>query len=476
MTQHNTLDGREKPGLDLQPARVLTLGLGVAVGLWMVWFGLSLPGLHLPQAVVVPAVLVSWLVFALLGARFARPGLAVATLAGVLTAAVSLMAFASTLVEQPDPSLFADGVSPLKPSAWLFGAGFVVLGGVMGAVGAILAGAASRRPSLPDAIDNPWISRLAVVVAASFIPLVLLGGIVTSTESGMAVRGWPDTFGANMFLYPKSLQSHPRIFLEHSHRLFGTLAGFCTLMLWLVTVFSPGVRGRFGLWTTGLLVAVVVQGLVGGFRVVENSPILGALHGAFGQVIMAFAATLALWMSPWYRLLPTLAGVRTRSVRVILTATLHTSLLQLVLGSIYRHLRRDGNPGASHVLFTHMGLAFVVVAFAILAGAALTKFSREHRAEIQPVAGRVRWIGIGILVFVGLQFMLGWAALLGVMTADTREGIPTADELAGAAPVPLAEAVTATIHQFNGAIYLVLVMLGWAWARRLHKASRAGGA
>ncbi|MDQ7012697.1 MAG: COX15/CtaA family protein [Planctomycetota bacterium] len=476
MTKHNTVEAHGKPGLDLQPARVLTLGLGVTVGLWMVWFGLSLPALHLPQAVVVPTVLVAWLAFTMLGARLARPGLPVATLAGVLTALVSLMAFASTLVEQPDPALFADGVVPLKPTAWLFGLGFVVLGGVMGAAGAALAGAASRRPSLPDALDNPWLSRLAAVVAASFVPLVLLGGMVTSTESGMAVRGWPDTFGANMFLYPKSLQSHPRIFLEHSHRLFGTLAGFCTLTLWFVVVLNPSARKRFGAWTTGLLVAVVIQGLVGGYRVVENSPVLGALHGAFGQVVMAFAATLALWMAPRYRDLPSLAGLRTRPLRLLATAALHTSLLQLVLGSIYRHLRRDGNPGASHVLFTHIGLAFVVVTFAILAGAALSRFAREHREQMMSVAARVRGIGTGILVVVGLQFVLGWVALLGVMTADTREGIPTADELAGATAVPLAEAVTATIHQFNGAIYLVLVMLGWAWARRLHRAARAGEA
>ena len=472
MPEIPAVSGTVKPGFDLAPPRLLALSLGVTVGLWTLWFGLHLPGLSLSPKAVGPIVLVGWLVLSFVGARLTRPGIPGAALAGLLTALISLMALGSALVEQPDPSRFADGVAPLRPAAGLLGLGFLATGAAIGALGSVLAGRSAPSPSLPDPIADPWPCRLAIVVAASFLPLILLGGIVTSTESGMAVHGWPDTFGANMFLYPISLMSQPRIFLEHSHRLFGSLAGLATVMLWLVVVFPPGLRRRFGLWTTGLLLAVIVQGLVGGFRVVENNPYLGSLHGAFGQVVMAFAATLALWMSPRYRGLAALTGIRTRPLRIIATAAFHTSILQLVLGSLFRHLRRDGNDGATHVLFTHIGLAFVVVTMAILAGAALSKFAREHRERLLPVAGRMRAIGIGIIVVIGLQFVLGWVALMPIMTADARGPVPTADQLADAAPVPLAEAVTASIHQFNGAIYLTLLMLGWAWARRLHRASR----
>ena len=460
------------PGFDLAPPKILALSLGVTVGLWTLWFGLHLPGLEVGPKAAGPIVLVGWLGLSVIGARLTRPGLPGAAVAGFLTALVSLLALGSALVEQPDPSRFADGVAPLRPAAGLLAVGFLLTGGAVGALGCIISGRSSRTPSLPDPVADPWPCRMAIVVAASFLPLVLLGGLVTSTESGMAVHGWPDTFGANMFLYPISLMSQPRVFLEHSHRLFGTLAGLATLALWLVVVIGPGLRRRFGLWTTGLLLAVIVQGLVGGFRVVENNPYLGSLHGAFGQVVMAFAATLALWMSPRYRMLAPLPGIRTRPLRVIATAAFHTSILQLVLGSLFRHLRRDGNDGATHVLFTHIGLAFVVLTMAILAGAALSKFAREHRERLLPVAGRIRGIGVGIVVVIGLQFVLGWIALFPIMTSDARGAVPTADRLTEAVPVPLAEAVTATMHQFNGAIYLTLLMLGWAWARRLHKAAR----
>lgn len=458
-------------GLDLSPAKVLSLGLGVAVALWILWFALHLPGLALPPVVVGPAVLVGWTLFAGVGARMVRPGLAGAAAAGFVTALVGLAAFGAILVEQPDPARFAEGRVPLRPAAGLLTLGFLLTGTVLGLVSAVAAGAAARRPSLPSAIDDPWPARLAAVVAASFLPLVMLGGAVTSTESGMAVPGWPDTFGANMFLYPVSLMSQPRIYLEHSHRLFGTLAGICTVGLWLVVMLGPTTRRRYGIWVTALLVTVIIQGILGAQRVVLNNPFLGAVHGAVGQVVLAFAATLALWMTPRYRHLRSLEGLRTRPLRVFTTAALHISIAQLVLGALFRHLRRDGSEGAWHVIFTHIGLSFIVVALAILAGAVLMRFVREHGDRIRPVAGQIRGIAIGIHAVIGLQFLLGWIAFLAVLSADRREGVPTWEQLSDATPVPLSEAITATLHQFNGAIYLLLVMLAWAWARRLHRAS-----
>src|SRR5690606_35115650 len=60
-----------------------------------------------------------------------------------------------------------------------------------------------------------------------------------------------------------------------------------------------------GLWVTqarrdwlrwlglGLLGMVIVQGLMGGFRVTENSLFLAAVHGVFGQIVLAAAVLLA---------------------------------------------------------------------------------------------------------------------------------------------------------------------------------------
>ena len=472
--RHQVKSKYDNPGFNLDCNRVLSLGLGVAVGVWIVWFVLNTPGMNLPPGMVGPGVTVAWLLLATLGARWARPGLAGAVLAGLLTAAVSLMAFGSVLVEQPDPGAYAEGAAPALPAAPLLALGFLAFGAAVGGAGAALARATKATPPVTEPPGDPWLSRLAAVVAVVYIPLVLLGGLVTSAEAGMAVRGWPDTFGANMFLYPISLMSQPRIFLEHSHRLFGMLAGIATLLLFLRVMLDPGARRQFGVWTAPLFVAVCVQGLLGGLRVVQNNPYLGALHGAFGQVVLAYAAVLALWMSPMYRSVRTIAGdIVTRPLRMLTTGALHISLFQLLLGAMYRHLRRDESPGSFHVLLTHAAVSFAVVVFAILAGSVLLKFSREHRDQLSPVAGRIRCNGIAMHALVALQFALGWVAFIIVTTADKREGgVPTADQLGQAHAVPLAEVLVGTAHQVNGAAFLVAAMLGWAWGRQIHKAAR----
>lgn len=468
--QENTK--HEVSGFSLAPVRVLSLGLAVAVGLWTAWFALHLPGLNLPPAGMGPAVIIAWIVFATLGARMARPGLSGAILAGLVTAAVSLMALGSILVEQPDPAAYTEGQAALRPTAALIAAGFLIVGGIIGAAGAFLARVAKSEIDLPTIGIDPWPARLAWVVMVSYIPLILLGGLVTSSESGMAVRGWPDTFGANMFLYPISLMSQPRIFLEHSHRLFGSLAGLATLLLWLVIMFGPGTRRKFGIWTTALLIAVSLQGVLGGQRVVLNNTALAALHGAFGQVVLAYAAVLALWMSPSYRRVRELkGGIATRTLRVFTTGALHISFLQLVLGAMYRHMRRGDSPGSFHVLLTHMVVAFGVVTFAILAGSILLRFAREHRTQLEGVAGRLRATGIALFVLISVQFLLGWIALIAVMMSASRGEVPTADQLAEAVPVPWGELIVVTAHQANGAAFLVLAMLAWGWGRRLHKAA-----
>ena len=51
---------------------------------------------------------------------------------------------------------------------------------------------------------RPWLHRLAVLTAVTTFILICMGGLVTSTDSGLAVPDWPTTFGYNMFLYPLS--------------------------------------------------------------------------------------------------------------------------------------------------------------------------------------------------------------------------------------------------------------------------------
>src|SRR2546426_652432 len=79
-----------------------------------------------------------------------------------------------------------------------------------------------------------WLSRYAKFVSASTILLIVAGGLVTSTGSGLSVPDWPTSYGWSMFTFPlKNMVGG--IFYEHGHRLIASSVGFFTIVLafWL---------------------------------------------------------------------------------------------------------------------------------------------------------------------------------------------------------------------------------------------------
>ena len=70
-----------------------------------------------------------------------------------------------------------------------------------------------------------WLHRFTIILASSTLLLLVVGGLVTSTESGLAVPDWPNTYGYFMFSFPLS-QMVGGIFYEHGHRLIASMVGF----------------------------------------------------------------------------------------------------------------------------------------------------------------------------------------------------------------------------------------------------------
>ena len=433
--------------------------------MWCAWFLTHLPGLHFSPAVVAVVLLTAWVTAAGALSWAWGAGGKTGAIGGVVTALVNLLALGSLLVEQPDPATYAGGQPPIRPNAALAVAGFVALGAAVGAIGGTIGSATHRpRPRLRD--GESWLGRLALVAAVAVVPLILIGGTVTSTESGLAVTGWPDTFGANMFLYPISLMSEPRVYFEHTHRLFGAMVGLCFLTLTLMAMLSPaGKPVRF--WVVLTFAFVCVQGVLGGLRVTEGSAKLGIVHGVLAQVVLALGVCVAAWLTPTYRTAEVAPDAGDRRRKALATGTLHATLMQLVLGAAFRHLRRDDSPGAMHALWTHVGFALVVVGLAFAAG-----FVMRSRAGADGVSRTIRRLGTGLVVVVGVQFALGWVAFWAVLTAPRRGPVPTSDEVPHAEAVPLAEALVGTLHQANGALLLALAALAVVWTRRAWRADR----
>src|ERR687884_693960 len=107
--------------------------------------------------------------------------------------------------------------------------------------------------------------RFVLFTACCTACLIFIGGLVTSTESGLSVPDWPTTYGWNMFTFPYS-KWVGGIFFEHGHRLMASFVGFLTVVLtiWMwIKEQRPWVR-----WlSTAALAAVILQGVVGGLTV-----------------------------------------------------------------------------------------------------------------------------------------------------------------------------------------------------------------
>src|SRR3954453_21906471 len=135
------------------------------------------------------------------------------------------------------------------------------------------------RASRPGYRAGPhWMALFAAVFT---LPLLFIGGSVTTYRVGMAVPDWPTTFGINMFLYdfwnaPFGVQ------VEHTHRLYGAAVGLATigLMVWFLAFESRRWMKALGV---AALFAVIVQGVLGGTRVTQVSTFLAAVHGSTGQ-------------------------------------------------------------------------------------------------------------------------------------------------------------------------------------------------
>lgn len=286
---------------------------------------------------------------------------------------------------------------------------------------------------------SSWPRRAAWIACAVTFPIFLIGGTVTTLRVGMAVPDWPTTFGQNMFTYPLSeMLGNTGVFWEHSHRLWGALVGLCVVGLALIVWMRE--RRSSVRWLAALaLVGVGVQGVLGGLRVLANSPQLAFLHGALAQALFAaLAALLFLESRAWSEARP-VAFARASGLRRLALLAVFVVFLQTVLGAWLRH------SGAHSALGLHIVLAFAAAAIVL-------RLAHALRAGGQPVLVRTaRWLH----ALVWIQIALGILAALWVFVVTGPHN-----------PVSIGEAVFATAHVACGALLLGACVAALVYTRR----------
>ena len=246
----------------------------------------------------------------------------------------------------------------------------------------------------PEPYSPPrWLHRWAVGTVCATLCLLTLGAVVTTFHVGMADPIWP-TYPWHLLLVSWQ-EPRPGFLIEHSHRLAAYIVGCCIIVL-TVGLWRQDRRG----WVRGLgaaaLIGVIIQGLLGGFRVKLNAilgPNLALIHGVFATVVFSLLVTLALvtsrtWAEPAKGAVGSAHRIRRGSV--VVTALI---FLQIVLGGFLRHTYSTlGQRG--HLL----------VAFAVVAGVVFLAKDIWDR----PVADRAATVPVLVLtVLVAVQLSLG---------------------------------------------------------------------
>ncbi len=185
--------------------------------------------------------------------------------------------------------------------------------------------------------ENSGLHRFAVFTACCTVLLIFVGGLVTSTQSGLSVPDWPTTYGSNMFAFPPS-KWVGGILYEHGHRLLASFVGCLTVIL-AVWTWLKEKRNFVRYLALAALGTVIAQGILGGLTVMFLPPAVSTAHACLAQAFFCLTIAIALFTSPgWKRGLPAVedrgGSPRLPALCAITTAAVY---VQLILGALMRH-------------------------------------------------------------------------------------------------------------------------------------------
>jgi cytochrome c oxidase assembly protein subunit 15 len=178
----------------------------------------------------------------------------------------------------------------------------------------------------------------ALFTAFCTFVLIIAGGLVTSTGSGLSVPDWPNTYGHFMFAYPLD-QMVGGIFYEHSHRMIASFVGFLTVILAL-WIWKKDERRWMKILGFAALSTVIAQGVLGGLTVLFLLPTpISVTHATVAQSFFSIVIAIALFTSQWWRAEHPQYLEQGRKISVHRLTLFATSavFIQLILGALMRH-------------------------------------------------------------------------------------------------------------------------------------------
>jgi cytochrome c oxidase assembly protein subunit 15 len=272
-----------------------------------------------------------------------------------------------------------------------------------------------------------WLHRYAIATPCVAMVTVIAGALVTSKNAGMAFRDWPTSDGQAMLTYPwlSDFARNWDKFLEHGHRLAGMLIGVWTigLAVWL----AAKEKRRWLKWAGGaLLLGVIAQGVLGGFRVWFDERGLAMLHGLFAACVISGMASVATALSTSWQNAESLAGGRSvGAAKPLALMTVAILAVQYVLGGLIRH----GGQGLHEHLTVGIISLLLIIVNALVANSTGIKWVRRSGwtlfgvGLLQVVLGAGAWVTKYGFATYGYVAVADSIAQVGHRTAHTVVGI-----------------------------------------------------
>ena len=189
------------------------------------------------------------------------------------------------------------------------------------------------QPAAPPvaAPSNPWLHRVLLANLVLEVGIVITGGLVRLTGSGLGCPTWPECVPGSFTPVPHQEQGIHKV-IEFGNRTLTSVVGIAAIaVIFAVWRWAPGRRSLLRLSTLPLL-GVVAQAVLGGVTVLTGlNPATVASHFLLSMVIVAIS-TLLLYRASEGDAAPTPA-VR-REVGLLARVTAGLGAVVLALGTV----------------------------------------------------------------------------------------------------------------------------------------------
>ena len=178
---------------------------------------------------------------------------------------------------------------------------------------------------------DKFLGRFSKFVSWATLFLIFVGGMVTSTGSGLAVPDWPLSYG---MIFPPMVGG---VFYEHGHRMAAASVGFLTLCL-TIFIWRKENRRWVKFLSLTALGSVILQGILGGITVLFFLPKAVSIgHGILAQTFLVLTIILAYSLSYERREREAKNLPTNKNFLKLILFCVFLVYCQLILGALMRH-------------------------------------------------------------------------------------------------------------------------------------------